>query len=849
MTKSPFDLFMETTNAAVIERHDVPARAERLWPAPAEYAAGPLAAWLKEMTGGAEQLRLHQSLALEELANGRNVVIATGTASGKSLVFQAAIVRMLLQGQGRALLLFPQKALGSDQERRMREAIARAGLDPELVGVIHGDIPMAQRELALEHARVILATPDTVHSWMMRQSMSPLVQRYLAELRLLVIDEAHALEGVFGSNAAYLLRRVRAARQRVLAGRQPSDLQVIAATATIVDPAGHLETLTGLPFVAITEEDNGAPFHGLTLVHVEGPGHGSPAEKLAANYGCLLADVMGDDAFILFHDSRQGIERIARSIARDDVLPYRGGYADIDRRRIEKRLHKNDARGIISTSALELGVDVPQFRIGLNIGIPQTRKAFRQRVGRIGRSSPGLFVVVEEPSAFTQLGSSLREFYEGAVEPSHIYESNRSIQFQQARCVADESPLEEFEGSGIKWPEGFANMVRMAQPGTARPSDLDHIAAIGGDSPHISYPLRAMCDVTYALRDVRNPSEKIGTIELEKALREAHPGATYYHIGKAHRVVEWRSSSYERSIMLEPVVAAPRTQALLKTCVNVSFDSAEVIDGRHLEGESGSLAEISLRVTDSVEGYRSGNATLMYHELRQSNSRMLRRQREWGSTGVVLRIAEPWFTGEAATKTRAEVAEALSKVLAMEHNIAPAEIRSAHHNIKVCSLGGAKAIDDAIVVFDNVSGGLRLSAPLFSSFETILDRLDRAVELAGEEALLPRPVIERLRAWRAGLGDVTVSGGATAPALLDGEHLVYAPESEIAVRIRGVLEDRKLLEPQFVSMGDQDVLMYKYETAPGAHAWVAHDHVQAIGGNWRQVAWNPALNQFRELVL
>src|SRR4051794_3900608 len=121
MTKSPFDLFMETTNAAVIERHDVPARAERLRHAPVEYATGPLNVWFRGMTGGAEQLRLHQSLALEELANGQNVVIATGTASGKSLIFQAAIVRMLLEGQGRALLLFPQKALGSDQERRMRE--------------------------------------------------------------------------------------------------------------------------------------------------------------------------------------------------------------------------------------------------------------------------------------------------------------------------------------------------------------------------------------------------------------------------------------------------------------------------------------------------------------------------------------------------------------------------------------------------------------------------------------------------------------------------------------------------------------------------------------------------------
>jgi DEAD/DEAH box helicase domain-containing protein len=455
---------METTNAVVIERYDVPARAERLRPVPAEYAGGQLEAWLRQMTGGSDQVRLHQSLALEEYSKGHNLVIATGTSSGKSLVFQAAIIRMLMQAHGRALLLFPQKGLGSDQERRTREAIALAGLDPDLVGVIHGDIGMAEREQVLEQARVVLATPDVVHCWLMRQPMSPLAQRFLSDLQLLVIDEAHVLEGVFGTNAAYLFRRLRAARRRALAacGAGPSELQVIAATATIIEPAAHLETLTGLPFVTISEADNGAPFHGLTLLHVEGPAHGSPVEKLAADYGAHLAEVIGEDAFILFHDSRQGIERITRMIARDDVLPYRGGYDHKDRRRIEARLQTNDARGIVSTSALELGVDIPQFRIGLNVGIPQTRKAFRQRVGRIGRTSPGLFVVVAPPSAFTQLGSSLREFYEGAVEPSHIYESNRSIQFQQARCVVEESPLDDFEQMGKDWPKGFIDMVRLA---------------------------------------------------------------------------------------------------------------------------------------------------------------------------------------------------------------------------------------------------------------------------------------------------------------------------------------------------------------------------------------------------
>jgi DEAD/DEAH box helicase domain-containing protein len=218
------------------------------------------------------------------------------------------------------------------------------------------------------------------------------------------------------------------------------------------------------------------------------------------------------------------------------------------------------------------------------------------------------------------------------------------------------------------------------------------------------------------------------------------------------------------------------------------------------------------------------------------------------STGVVVRISEPWFAGggETSVKTRHCVSEALKVALAMEHNVAPAELRSAHQNISLCSVAGAKPIDDAIVIFDNVAGGLRLSAPLFSSFAALLDRLERAARLAGDEALLALPTVERLRAWHASLGSAS-SQQTEGPALAAGELMVFAPQSEVAVRVRGVLEERKLIEPQFLSMGEQDVLMYRYEAAPDVHAWVAHDQVQAIGSNWSQVIWNPISNQFREI--
>jgi DEAD/DEAH box helicase domain-containing protein len=844
---SPCTQFLDATKATVVERFELEPRPERLRSCPEEFRSGPMSGWIKAMTGRDDMLWNHQSLALEAYARGENVVVATGTASGKSLIFQAAMMRELLAGTGRVMLLFPQKALGNDQQMRTERALELAGLDADLAGVIHGDVAMSERDRVLSECRVVLATPDVIHSWLMRQVASPVVLAFLADLRLLVIDEAHVLEGVFGSNGAYLFRRLRAAHERF--SRPGDQLRFIAATATIIEPEQHMLRLTGCTFTAITEQENGAPFHGLTLLHLEGPAFGAASERLAADLGIALADVVHPDAFIVFNDSRQGVERITRAINHPSVLPYRGGYESRDRVAIETKLHRNEARGIISTSALELGIDIPQFTIGLNIGVPQTRKAFRQRVGRIGRNAPGLFAIVAPPSAFSQLGSSFREFYEGQVERSHLYLTNRFIQFQQARCLLDEASCDngtvQVDGH---WPEGFGEMLAAAEPGASRPRDLDHLAALGSDSPHLAYPLRDICEVSYALRSIRNPSEIIGKIELDKALREAYPGATYFHLGKAHRVTEWRSNSYEHSIMLEPLKGAQPTQPLLRTAANVSTNDGELIDGRLLQGDRGILAEVSLRVTDSVEGYRIGSTAFPYRELRTANRRMIRRYREFATTGVLLRVQESWFagSGDAAVKTRQVVSEALVAVLAREHNIAPAELRFAYQNIAQCGSGAARPIDDAIVIFDGVAGGLRLSAPLYDDLLAILDRLQKAAELAGEEALLAAPTVELLRDWR---GSLQPGRGSeeTSPVLDDGDVIIFAPQSEVAVRIKGALMERTLLEPQFVCVGDDQVLMYRYEAAPNVHSWVAHDQVQAIGSNWQHAIWNPVSNEIREI--
>jgi DEAD/DEAH box helicase domain-containing protein len=851
MTENPTDLFIRLIQPSIVERIDVPARPERRASAPAPYSTGKTAYWLSSTLGHVDNVWAHQAKALALAAAGENVVISTGTASGKTLAFQTPIIHDLLENDRVSLVLYPQKSLSGDQLARWQSALIMAGLDPELVGEINGDVPTSERDRVLQHGRIILATADALHCWLMRQTAAPAAQRFLRRLHKVVIDEAHALEGVFGSNCVYFFRRLRSAAATAKATQGlPVDLQFIAATATIADPAGHLERLTGCQFAVVGEEDNGAPFHGLTLLHIEGPEYGAPAEKLLADMLDTIASEIAPHAAIAFADSRQGVERITRTIGRDDVLPYRSGYEGSDRRAIEAALRENKLRAVGSTSALELGIDIPQFTIGLNLGVPQTIKAFRQRAGRIGRSTAGVFVVVAPPAAFTQLGSTFRDFYEGAVEPSNLYLDNRFIQFGQARCLTDEARTEDGQvtlPSNVVWPEGFADMFIAAQPGAMRPRDLDAIAMLGSDSPHFAFPLRKIGDVTYALKLARGDAQKIGEIDIEKAMREAYPGATYYHLRRPYRVVEWRTRSFEHVILLEPVPGAP-TKPILRTQVSVSFERDAVIDGRLLTGPTGGLAEISMGVCESVEGYTIGTTRNMYRDTSKTNPRLSRKQREFSTTGIVLRIDAPWFkgSGEMQVAARRALAAALCAMLARERSISPNDLRSVHSGVAVLSASGPTKVDNAIAIFDTAQGGLRLTSRLFDDLPAYLERLGRGARLAGAEALLSETLVERLVEWRAGL---TSAEEVLPPPILgeSDELLVYAPNSEVALRIRGTLVHRTVLEPQLLSMGDRDELMYRYEPTPGTTGWVRHDSIEGVGQNWHRMLWNPWSNELREI--
>lgn len=196
----------------VAERIDLPARTERRLALPAAFTQGRVGAWLKSNHAAGGTLWRHQSLALGAVAENRSVVMATGTASGKSLVFQAAALRVPENDpEARVLVFYPLKALATDQLVSWRKAAKAAGFRSDLIGEIHGSLLPDERATAIM-ARIVVMTPDVCQAWLMRNVSNPEVRRFLKGLRLLVLDEVHVLEAVFGSNVAFLLRRLQAAR-------------------------------------------------------------------------------------------------------------------------------------------------------------------------------------------------------------------------------------------------------------------------------------------------------------------------------------------------------------------------------------------------------------------------------------------------------------------------------------------------------------------------------------------------------------------------------------------------------------------------------------------------------------
>ena len=369
----------EGSEASLVHLEVIPEREPELEPLPdlPELLRGRLALL------GIDGLFPHQRAATHLLEGGHNVVIATGTASGKTLVYNLAFARTVLADEKRtALYLFPTKALARDQLRQVRGF----KLPQVRAAVYDGDTPQAERSLIRRNANLVMSNPDMLHA-----SVLPDHARwadFLLRLSLVVVDEAHVARGVFGSHVAMVLRRLR----RLVAhyGGQP---QFLLSSATIGNPAELAERLVGLPFRAVTHDASprGEKLFALWNPPLVDEDLGLRRSAISETSWLLERLVESEVRTIAFCRTRRAAELVAEFARRGlpgglkrRVKAYRAGYLPEERRQLERSLASGELLAVAATTALELGIDVGSLDASLLAGYPGTRSSMWQQAGRAG---------------------------------------------------------------------------------------------------------------------------------------------------------------------------------------------------------------------------------------------------------------------------------------------------------------------------------------------------------------------------------------------------------------------------------------------------------------------------------
>ena len=511
------------------------ARDARLEPIPADLHPAVRAGL---QSAGIEALYSHQAQAVRS-AWEATTIVTTGTASGKSLCFSLPTIEMLCSdAKARALYLYPTKALAQDQAR----ALHRFGLHKQVRPAIYdGDTPREERRAIRRRANLILTNPDMLHVGILPNHGA--WGDFLSNLAIVVVDEAHVYRGVFGAHVANVLRRLR--RCAAAYGTTP---RFLLASATIANPVELAERLTGLDDVRLVDDD-GAPGARRQIAMWNPPIVDEALQQRASALGeaaeLVATLVRGGARTICFIRSRKAVELVARLVAdalRDDglddrVAPYRAGYTSQQRRELEARLVSGELLAVITTDALELGIDIGALDASIAVTFPGTVASLRQMWGRAGRRGRGLAVYVAGEDALDQFFCRHPdEFLERPVESAIVWHENEPIHLAHLLCAAHEGPLGEGdeETLGPRWRLCADQLVADGELVVRRERyALRHAE----DYPAARVSLRSASARTVAVIDVAD-GELLGTVEESRAASTVHDGAVYLHLGRSYEVRE-----------------------------------------------------------------------------------------------------------------------------------------------------------------------------------------------------------------------------------------------------------------------------------------------------------------------
>jgi DEAD/DEAH box helicase domain-containing protein len=683
---------------------------------------------------GVERPYRHQARAIEAVRAGDDVVLATPTASGKSLAYTVPAFERAMDHGGRTLYLGPQNALVNDQAETLSALARGLGFGSRVqVERYTGSTPDDERAAIRERRpTVLLSNPDMLHYGILPHAHR-IWEWFFRGLELVVVDEVHEYRGVFGSHVGLVLRRLARVCERFDAAPQ-----FVCCSATVGNPREHAATVTGRPadgFELVTGDDSPAgPTEWVFWNPPEtGGGQGRRRSSHVETTDLLVDLVDRGHQTVAFAGARQVAERYAdetterlRGRGRDDladaVAAYQAALTDDRRAALEERLHDGDLRGVWSTSALELGVDVGGLDAVLLDGYPGTRMATRQRAGRAGRGSDRSLVVVVagEDQLDQHLMTSPGDFFEADPERAVADPRNEAVLPGHVRSAARENWLapDDERFFGERYPGVVTDLTDAGELARRETGEGVRWTFDGDGSPQHDQSLRSASEREVTLFD-RASGDRVGALSFGDALRDAHPGAVYHHQGTTYEVtdLDLRRDRAE----LARTRADFYTRVLHDKTITVEADLAE----RDLPRADVTLRFAAVTMRKQITGFerrdRETGETLSRQPLDLPETSLSTR-------GLYFTVADPV---ERAVRDRADAAFD-GGIHAAEHaliSLFPTEVLCDRRDVGGLSTPHHPHTDTATVfVYDGHPGGVGLAREGYGRLAALAERASDLVD-------------------------------------------------------------------------------------------------------------------------
>lgn len=758
-----------------MQQAESPVRAIRVQPArEAQYA--PLPGWAGESLRQAlaakkiEQLYTHQAEAVSHGFAGRNVVVVTPTASGKTLCYNLPVVQTILNDPtARAFYMFPTKALAEDQRHELDSLISKVpvGLTCH---TYDGDTPTDARRAIRERANIILTNPDMLHTGVLPHHTK--WAKAFENLRYFVIDELHYYRGVYGSHLANIIRRLK--RICEFYGSKPV---FICSSATIANPRELAEAITGEPFELV--DQNGAPSGEKYFVFYNPPvvnqRLGIRRSYLHESRRMALEFIKQRQQTLVFTNNRLATEVLVTYLkdacanlpfSHETIRGYRGGYLPKERREIERSLRDGSIRAVVATNALELGVDIGSLDAVVLAGYPGSVASTWQRAGRAGRrQTSSIAVLVASSAPLDQYIVEHPEYFFGrSPEEAHINPDNLEILLSHLKCAAFELPVRDGERYGPHPTGELCNFLEQDQQVLHRSGDAWHW--VSDSYPADAVSLRAVSSDNFVVVDITNDHKIIGEVDFPTALTTLHEKAIYLHESRQFQV---EKLDYDgRKAFVRSVDSDYFTEANVYTQVKelamfdreLAVEIAAEQDGGEREQSHVFAAHGEVRVKRQVVGFKK----IKFYTLENVGAGLLSLpEQEMHTTAFWLHFPAS-FLSQFGDLSPLEVQGALVAVGNLLHTtgtlLLMADVRDLGISMTEDLSNGVLTYEPDLYLYDNYPGGIGQSHPLFEKRGRMLTQALELVSACPCEAGCPSCV--------GPLGEVGEQGKSAALRILRG---------------------------------------------------------------------------------